>query len=251
MEKLFTRAELYEMVWARPATKVAAELGISGVALGKICRRHEVPVPARGHWAKLAAGKPVRTVRLPTVTDRRLEEIRILGSALERLPTPVLVAREKAVALEARAAASDKPEHSSPIKVSLFRQARGQTARRQATEGRFHSPVRSKANSGYGISGLPGSSTRRAGENHHNDARPWIRPEADRCRPCPCDHGRTCSPVAFRNHGRSCRTSPPRPRWRASNAGRPATSARLPGENGPPSGTSRKFRSMTSSPAGC
>lgn len=120
MEKLLTRAELYEMVCARPATKVSAELGISGVALGKICRRHAVPVPARGHWAKLAAGKPVRTVRLPAVTDRRLEEIRILGSALERLPAPVLVAREKAVALEARAAASDKPEHSSPIKASPY-----------------------------------------------------------------------------------------------------------------------------------
>jgi len=27
MEKLLTRAELYEMVWARPATKVAADSG--------------------------------------------------------------------------------------------------------------------------------------------------------------------------------------------------------------------------------
>jgi len=120
MEKLLTRAELYEMVWARPATKVGAELGISGVALGKICRRHEVPVSERGHWAKLAAGKPVRTVRLPTVTDPRLEEIRILGSAIERLPAPVLAARDQAVALEAQAAAADKPEHRSQAKASPY-----------------------------------------------------------------------------------------------------------------------------------
>ena len=120
MEKLLTRAELYEMVWARPATKVGADLGISGVALGKICRRHEVPVPERGHWAKLAAGKPVRTVRLPTVTDPRLEEIRILGSAIERLPAPVLAARDQAVALEAQAAAADKPEHRSQAKASPY-----------------------------------------------------------------------------------------------------------------------------------
>lgn len=120
MEKLLTRAELYEMVWARPATKVGAELGISGVALGKICRRHEVPVPERGYWAKLAAGKPVRTVRLPTVTDRRLEEIRILGSAVERLPAPVLAARDQAVALEAQATASGNPVRGPHIKASPY-----------------------------------------------------------------------------------------------------------------------------------
>ena len=118
MEKLLTRTELYDMVWARPATKVSAELGISGVALGKICRRHAVPVPERGYWAKLAAGKPVRTVRLPPVKDRRLEEIRILGSAVERLPAPVLAARDQAVALEAQATASGNPASGSHIKAS-------------------------------------------------------------------------------------------------------------------------------------
>ena len=30
---------------------------VSNVALKKICRRHGVPVPGRGHWAKKAAGK--------------------------------------------------------------------------------------------------------------------------------------------------------------------------------------------------
>lgn len=60
------RSELYEKVWSTPITKLAAEFGISDVGLAKACRRHAVPVPPRGHWAKLKAGQtPVRTP-LPT-----------------------------------------------------------------------------------------------------------------------------------------------------------------------------------------
>ncbi|MEN9885944.1 MAG: hypothetical protein RL758_522 [Pseudomonadota bacterium] len=60
------RSELYEKVWSTPITKLAAEFGISDVGLAKACRLHAVPVPPRGHWAKLKAGqKPARTP-LPT-----------------------------------------------------------------------------------------------------------------------------------------------------------------------------------------
>jgi hypothetical protein len=56
------RSELYEKVWSAPMTKLAKELGISDVGLAKACRRHDVPAPPRGYWAKLAAGhKPPRT----------------------------------------------------------------------------------------------------------------------------------------------------------------------------------------------
>lgn len=57
------RSELYEKVWATPMTRLAAELGISDVGLAKACRRHAIPVPPRGHWAKLQAGK--KSVRSP------------------------------------------------------------------------------------------------------------------------------------------------------------------------------------------
>jgi polyhydroxyalkanoate synthesis regulator phasin len=59
------RTELYELVWSKPMTKLGAELGISDVGLAKACRRHAVPVPARGHWAKLQAGKTSAQVPLP------------------------------------------------------------------------------------------------------------------------------------------------------------------------------------------
>ncbi len=60
------RSELYEKVWATPMTQLAAEFGISDVGLAKACRRHAIPAPPRGYWAKLRAGqKPPRTP-LPT-----------------------------------------------------------------------------------------------------------------------------------------------------------------------------------------
>jgi hypothetical protein len=53
----YDREELYRKVWERPLLKVAEEYGVSAVALGKTCRKLSVPVPGRGHWAKLAYGK--------------------------------------------------------------------------------------------------------------------------------------------------------------------------------------------------
>ncbi len=52
-----TRKELYDRVWAEPMQTLSRELGLSDVGLAKICRRHGVPVPARGYWAKKRVGK--------------------------------------------------------------------------------------------------------------------------------------------------------------------------------------------------
>jgi len=55
-----SREELFARVWERPATDVAEELGISGVALGKLCSRLQVPKPPRGYWARVASGETLR-----------------------------------------------------------------------------------------------------------------------------------------------------------------------------------------------
>jgi hypothetical protein len=56
----FTRQELYELVWKRPLSTIAKEIGISGSALGKACRRAGITRPDQGYWAKLKAGKPTQ-----------------------------------------------------------------------------------------------------------------------------------------------------------------------------------------------
>lgn len=51
------RSELYDLVWLRPISQIAPELGISGPGLAKLCERNGIPVPERGYWAKLQNGK--------------------------------------------------------------------------------------------------------------------------------------------------------------------------------------------------
>jgi hypothetical protein len=75
-----TRKELHEKMWSRPAIALAEEFGISRRGLGKICSRFEIPVPSRGYWAKLAAGKHVNRIPLPTAKSEVPSEILIQPS---------------------------------------------------------------------------------------------------------------------------------------------------------------------------
>jgi hypothetical protein len=73
----------------RPWSRIAKEFGISDRGLAKVCVRLEVPVPPRGHWAKLQAGKPSSKIPLPAPKPMTPQETAIrktLGSRL--LPEP-------------------------------------------------------------------------------------------------------------------------------------------------------------------
>lgn len=65
MEQHFRRQQLYDLVWSEPLTLLAHRFGMSDVALAKICKRHDIPLPGRGHWAKLKAGKTPSRFPLP------------------------------------------------------------------------------------------------------------------------------------------------------------------------------------------
>jgi hypothetical protein len=58
--QIWNREELYEEVWSTPMQKLAGKYGISDVGLAKVCRKLEIPVPGRGHWAKREAGQEVQ-----------------------------------------------------------------------------------------------------------------------------------------------------------------------------------------------
>ena len=64
------RSELYELVWSKPVTEVARELGVSDVALAKRCRALNIPLPWRGFWAKVQAGQTPRRTPLRPFRDR-------------------------------------------------------------------------------------------------------------------------------------------------------------------------------------
>lgn len=112
-------------MWREPATKVAERFGITGTGLRKICDRHDIPVPPRGHWAKVAASKKVTRPRLPRANEgdkpvriwRSGEGEAVRDGHASKRAEPVIARRE----LEA------KPENK--IAVDLARPRRGAWAR--------------------------------------------------------------------------------------------------------------------------
>lgn len=65
MSATFSRQDLYDQVWSEPIRAVASRLGVSDVWLKKCCAKADIPVPQRGYWAKLHAGKPIVRAKLP------------------------------------------------------------------------------------------------------------------------------------------------------------------------------------------
>lgn len=65
------------MVWTTPITKLAKDFGLSDVGFSKICRKHQIPLPPRGHWAKVASGQRIRKSPLPnSQNDPDIEIVR-------------------------------------------------------------------------------------------------------------------------------------------------------------------------------
>jgi hypothetical protein len=60
-----SRRQLYDLVWSKPILSLAKEYGFSDVGFSKICRRHNIPLPPRGYWAKISAGLQVAKPALP------------------------------------------------------------------------------------------------------------------------------------------------------------------------------------------
>lgn len=96
MARQFTRSEFYELVWSKPMTHLAKEFGLSDVALHKICRKHDVPNPPLGWWAKHAAGHKVKRTPLPKLKSGISDTINIAGGELRNEPDSVAQIREEA-----------------------------------------------------------------------------------------------------------------------------------------------------------
>ncbi len=96
MARVFTREEFYELVWSKPLTHLAKEFAISDVALHKICRKHDIPNPPLGWWAKKAAGKKVKQTPLPKAKARSADRITIANADLSREAAALAGVREQA-----------------------------------------------------------------------------------------------------------------------------------------------------------
>ena len=96
MARIFTREEFYELVWSKPMTHLAKEFAISDVALHKICRKHDIPNPPLGWWAKKAAGKKVKQAPLPKAKAGGVDRITIASGNFSRESAMLVDVRERA-----------------------------------------------------------------------------------------------------------------------------------------------------------
>lgn len=66
MEKtLFTRQELYNLVWTEPISRLSEKLNIKDSTLRKICHNSNIPLPDASYWGKFKFNKPVIKKELP------------------------------------------------------------------------------------------------------------------------------------------------------------------------------------------
>lgn len=95
--KPLTRETLYNEVWTEPVSVVAPRYGLSDVGLAKICRSLAIPLPSRGYWAKVKAGKVMHRVALPPLKHSGAVPI-----GLVKLPSEKVAVREAARKTRAR-----------------------------------------------------------------------------------------------------------------------------------------------------
>ncbi|WP_102155924.1 hypothetical protein [Tsuneonella flava] len=95
MSLSFTRREFYDLVWSKPMIHLASELGVSDVALHKVCRKHHIPNPPLGWWAKKAAGKDVKQIPLPEFEHDRPDTITIRSAPAAEWKTKAAEVAEK------------------------------------------------------------------------------------------------------------------------------------------------------------
>ena len=69
-------------------SRLAEQYGISGNGLAKICRRLNIPYPARGWWARKAAGQKVKTADLPPATPKIALAVTITATPAPPANTP-------------------------------------------------------------------------------------------------------------------------------------------------------------------
>lgn len=95
-----SREELFALVWERPTSEIAVELGISDVAVGKLCQKLQVPKPPRGYWARVEAGQKPRRPPLKAFREELEERRRSTQQARSAGYFTVLQSRFLATALE-------------------------------------------------------------------------------------------------------------------------------------------------------
>jgi hypothetical protein len=113
----FERQKLFDEVWTTPVRTLAKGYGLSDVGLRKICVVLDVPLPPRGYWAKLAAGKSIlkpilHETTVPTTYERVINVVEVDGVLEERVA--------KAQSTTAHSEKSESLDYVAPLEPEAF-----------------------------------------------------------------------------------------------------------------------------------
>jgi hypothetical protein len=126
MARTFSREEFYDLVWSKPMTHLAKEFALSDVALHKVCKKHGIPNPPLGWWAKKAAGKAVKQTPLPPLKSGAGSRITIASGELRPEPELIATARENARVLASAIEEAGEPPANPTVErtVAKLRKAK-------------------------------------------------------------------------------------------------------------------------------
>ena len=105
------RETLYREVWTSPVTDVAPRYGLSDVGLVKICHKLAIPVPSRGYWAKVRAGRLMKIPPLPVQKENAREDTGLRPLDEEQIATRALVKSAVDTVRESRRKVSTSPDN--------------------------------------------------------------------------------------------------------------------------------------------
>jgi hypothetical protein len=131
------REQLYELVWSEPVARVAERYGLSGTGLRKLCLRNGIPVPPRGHWAKVAAGRATERPPLPSKAQQQHLPSTNATALKPRHPTPGASHPQAPEVIE-RVAYETDPRNKIRINHRRTTSSSWATALRNAAEQAFH-----------------------------------------------------------------------------------------------------------------
>lgn len=129
-QRVVSWAELYDLVWQTPMSQLANRFGLSDVGLKKMCRKHDIPTPPLGYWAKRVHEKRVHQPPLPATKGPQKLLLTVVPLAAEQ---PELQA-EQAKALEQAAefppihVPSGRPAKLHPVASRTLRALRAAKA---------------------------------------------------------------------------------------------------------------------------
>jgi hypothetical protein len=81
INRSLTRKELYDLVWSTPMRVLAPQFNLSDVGLAKVCRKHGIPRPSPGYWARIQHGQKPKKPPLPAAPANTADVIQFARRA--------------------------------------------------------------------------------------------------------------------------------------------------------------------------